>query len=74
MRGIVDRKGEQFAYVQGQNVYTLEGELTGHIEGDYILDLAGNRMWRLTGDGVYSIDGAETIGYLGGERPSEYDL
>ncbi len=74
MRGIVDRKGEQFAYVQGRNVHTLDGELTGYGEGEYILDTAGNRMWRLVGDGIYSLDGAETIGDLGGERPSEYDL
>jgi hypothetical protein len=73
MRGVIDRKGEQFAYVQGHNVYTLDGEPTGYIEGEYILDMAGNRMWRLVGDGIYSLNGAETIGYLGGERPLEYD-
>lgn len=74
MRGIVDRKGEQFAYLQGKTVYTLDGEPTGHVEGEFIIDLAGNRMWRLVGDGIYALDGSETIGYLSSERRSEYDL
>jgi len=74
MRGIVDRKGEQFAYLQGKKVYTLDGEPTGSVEGEFIIDLAGNRMWRLVGDGIYALDGSETIGYLSSERPLELDL
>jgi hypothetical protein len=74
MRGIVDRKGEQFAYVQGKTVFTLDGEATGEIVGEFIVDLVGNRRWRLVGDGIYALDGSETIGYLSSERPSPYDL
>lgn len=73
MRGILDRKGEQFAYVEGNILFTLEGEPTGKIEGDFVVDLAGNRTWRIVGDGLYSIDGSETIGYFSGARPSKYD-
>lgn len=74
MRGIVDRKGEQFAYLQGGILYTLEGEPTGQIQDEFVVDLAGNRMWRIVGDAIYALDGAETIGYLSGERPSAHDV
>lgn len=72
MRGLIDRKGEQFAYFEGKVLYTLEGEPTGRLESDFIVDLSGNRMWRVVGDGVYSIDGQETIGYISSEAPYEY--
>jgi len=71
MRGLVDRKGEQFAYLQGSVLYTLDGEVTGRLEGEYIVDTAGNRIWRVVGDAVYSLDGMESIGYFGGEFASE---
>lgn len=66
MRGLVDRKGEQFAYLDGNTLYTLEGEATGRIQEDFIVDMGGNRIWRIVGDAVYSLDGMETIGYFGG--------
>jgi hypothetical protein len=74
MRGVVDRKGEQFAFVQGNNLYMLDGELSGYVQGEFVVDLAGNRIWRIVGDAIYSLDGNETIGYLGGERPDEWDI
>lgn len=71
MRGLIDRKGETFAYLEGTTLYTLEGEPTGRLEKDFILDLAGKKMWRVIGDGVYALNGMETIGFLGGESASE---
>jgi len=71
MRGLVDKKGEQFAYFVGNTLYTLEDEPTGRLEKTFIVDLSGNRMWRVVGDGVYSLDGMETIGFIGSERPDE---
>lgn len=68
MRGLIDRKGEQFAYLQGNTLYTLEDEPTGRLEGEFIVDVAGNRVWRVVGDAVYSLDGMESIGYFGSER------
>ena len=73
MRGLIDRKGEQFAYLSGNILYTMNGEPTGRKEGDFIVDLAGNKVWRIVGDGVYSLDGMETIGYFGGERRESLD-
>lgn len=73
MRGVIDRKGEQFAFVQGATLYTLDGEATGHIQGEFVLDLAGNPMWRIVGDALYTLDQSETIGYLSSPRPSLYD-
>jgi hypothetical protein len=68
MRGLVDRKGEQFAYLIGNVLYTMEGEPSGRLEGEFIVDLVGRPMWRVVGDGVYAVKGLETIGYLTEER------
>ena len=68
MRGLIDRKGEQFAYLRGNILYTLDGEPTGRLEKGFILDMAGNKRWRVVGDAVYSLNGMETIGYFGSER------
>jgi hypothetical protein len=72
MRGLIDRKGEQFAYLIGNVLYTLEGEESGRLEKPFIVDLAGKKIWRVVGDGVYTLDGSETIGYLGTERQDDY--
>lgn len=74
MRGLIDRKGEQFAYLQGGTLFTLDGEPTGHLRGNYIEDLAGSRIWRVVGDGVYSLDGSETIGFFTAPRSEQYDF
>ncbi len=68
MRGLTDTKGEQFGYLEGTTLYTLDDEPTGYLEGDFIVDLQGSRIWRVVGDGVYSLDGMQTIGFLGEER------
>lgn len=73
MRGLIDKKGEQFAYLQGHVLYTLEGDPTGRIEGNFVVDLAGNCVWRVVGDAVYSLDGMETIGYFSSERDQSLD-
>jgi hypothetical protein len=72
MRGLIDRKGEQFAYLIGNVLYTLEGEESGRLEKPFIVDLAGKKIWRVVGDGIYTLDGSETIGYLGTERQDDY--
>ena len=68
MRGLIDRKGEQFGYVVGNVLYTMDDEPSGRLAGEYILDLAGKPVWRVVGDGVYALRGLETIGYLTEER------
>ena len=72
MRGLIDRKGEQFAYLIGNVLYTLEGEVSGRLQKNFIVDLAGNKIWRIVGDGIYALDGFETIGYLGTETRNDY--
>ena len=72
MRGLIDRKGEQFAYLQGSVLYTLEGEATGRWEGEFIVDLSGKQVWRVVGDAVYSLDGMESIGYFSGEKSEDF--
>jgi hypothetical protein len=67
-RGIVDPKGEQFAYLEGDVLFTIDGEATGRLEGEFIMDLAGNPMWRVMGDGVYTLQGMEPVGYIGSPR------
>ncbi len=68
MRGIVSPKGEQFGYLLGDVLYTIDDEPSGRLQGPFIVDLADNPIWRVVGDGVYALDGMETIGYLTGER------
>ncbi|MCI0394578.1 MAG: hypothetical protein L0332_13760 [Chloroflexi bacterium] len=70
-RGLYDRKGELFAYLVGDTLYTLEDEVTGRLEGDFVVDTAGNRVWRVYGDGVYSLEGFEPIGYFGSRAPED---
>lgn len=73
MRGLVSPKGEQFGYLVGDMLYTLDDEPSGRLQGEYIVDMAGNPIWRVVGDGVYSLNGMETIGYLTGERLDSRD-
>lgn len=70
-RGLIDRKGELFAYLEGGVVYTLDGDPTGRLEGDYVVDMVGNRVWRIDGDGVFKLDTGEAIGYLSGRTPED---
>lgn len=74
MRGLIDNKGEIFAYRQGDQLFTLDDELSGYIRGDFIVDLAGNKVWRMRGDAVYMLDGIQPVGFFGSERPSQYDF
>lgn len=67
MRGLISPKGEQFGYLIGDTLYTMDDEPSGRLDGDYIVDLAGNPVWRVVGDGVYALNGMETIGFC---RPS----
>lgn len=73
MRGLISPKGEQFGYLIGNNLFTMDDEPSGRLEGNFIVDLAGNTVWRVVGDGVYSLNGMETIGFLSAERPDDRD-
>jgi hypothetical protein len=64
VRSLVSPKGETFAYLQDDKLYTLEGEHTGYREGALIVDLAYTAVWRLHGDAIHTLDHSETIGYL----------
>ena len=70
-RGLLDTKGELFAYLEGETLYSLDGEITGRLEGSYVVDTAGNRVWLVQQDGVYSLDGGRAIGYFGSWTPAE---
>ena len=71
-RGLIDRKGELFAYLDNGVLYTIDGDATGRLEGDLIVDMAGNPVWRVQGDGVYSLDATEAIGYFSARTPEDY--
>ena len=68
MRSLTDKKGEQFAYLENNVLYDLEGVATGRREGDFIVDLAGKRIGRVVGNGVYTLDSSESVGFFGGDR------
>lgn len=69
MRGLIDKKGEQFAYLEGNTLFTMDGEATGYLQGEFVVDLAGKKVWRVVGDGVYTLNSAETIGYFSSNTP-----
>jgi len=71
-RGLIDNKGELFAYLQGTTLTTLDGEATGRLEGDFIIDMAGNKVWRVVGDAVYLLDGQQTIGFFSSKTPEDF--
>jgi hypothetical protein len=71
MRGLMDKKGEQFGYLQGNILYDLEGETFGRLEGEFVINRQGNPIWRVVGDGVYTLDSSETIGFFGADAPDE---
>ena len=71
---LVDRKGETFAYLKYNNLYTLEDELTGRLQGKYIVDLEGRPIWQVVGDAVYQLDSFEPVGYFGAERPDHLEF
>lgn len=73
MRGIVSPKGEQFGYIIGDTLYTLDDEPSGRLLGEHVVDMAGNPVWRVVGDGLYSLDGMETIGFVTGDRAERLD-
>lgn len=74
MRGVVDRKGELFAYVIGDRLYTLDDELSGYLHADRVTDLAGEPVWRRVADGLYTLTGMEPVGFLTEDRPDlDYD-
>jgi hypothetical protein len=70
-RGLMDRKGELFAYLQGDSLFSLDGELTGRLEGQFIVDTGGNRVWQVFNDGVYTLDGSEAVGYFSSQSPED---
>lgn len=69
MRGLVDRKGETFAYLVGDQLFTIDDELTGYLRNRSIIDLQGSEVWLVVGDAVYMPDGMEPVGFFTEERP-----
>lgn len=63
IRGLYDRDGEAFGYLDGDKVYDLDGNLTGLLEGRVVYDLAENRKWLIDGDALLDLRGT-VIGYL----------
>jgi hypothetical protein len=70
-RGLLDTKGELFAYLEGDRLFSLDGEWTGRLAGNYIVDTEGNRVWLVQKDGVYTLNGDRAIGYLSSRSPAD---
>ena len=71
-RGLYNRDGEVFGYLQGSRVYDLQGNQTGEMRDRTIYDLDGTRRWLIDGDALLDLRG-NVIGYLG-ENVSRHDL
>ncbi|MBN1680303.1 MAG: hypothetical protein JW966_08415 [Anaerolineae bacterium] len=63
-RGIYNRDGDVFGYVEGIRTYDLNGKQTGVVRDQVIYDTDGNAHWRLSGDAILDNQGT-VIGYLG---------
>ena len=63
-RGIYDRDGEIFGYLDGERIYDLNGNQTGIGRGQVVYDLEENRRWLLDGDALLDPRG-NVVGYLG---------
>ncbi len=71
-RGIYNRDGEVFGYLQGSRTYDLEGNQTGTVHGQIVYDLDGKRRWLIHRDALLDWRG-NVIGYLG-EAISHQDV
>ena len=63
-RGIHDRDGELFCFVEGTRLYNLDGERIGELVGRTVMDTDGKRRWVIDGDALLDLRG-NVIGYLG---------
>lgn len=66
-RGIYDTEGELFGYIEGNLVYTLDGEQVGTLQESTVVNLDNEPMWWIKGDGLYT-DAGDPVGYLGTAR------
>ncbi len=63
-RGISNRDGEVFGYLEGNRIYDLQGQQTGVVQGQVVYDLDGGRQWLLDGDALLDLKG-NVVGYIG---------
>ena len=63
-RGIYDKNGELFGYLDGSEVYDLNDTRTGFFRDGAIYAENGEIQWIVRGDGLYDLKG-ESVGYLG---------
>jgi hypothetical protein len=71
-RGLYDRSGEVFAYLDGTRVYDLDSRQIGELRGQVIYDLDDERHWLVDGDALLDLRG-NVIGYLGESTPHDED-
>ncbi|MBI5957608.1 MAG: hypothetical protein HY866_02665 [Chloroflexi bacterium] len=69
-RGMYDRDGELFGYIDGVRVYNRQGDLIGEMRGQAIYDLQEERRWLLDRDALLDLRG-NVIGYLGARVPQD---
>ena len=70
MRGMYNRDGELFGYLQGSRIYDLDGVQTGVVRGRVIFDMNGDRRLRIDGDALLDIR-YNVVGYLGDRVPAD---
>ena len=71
-RGIYDRDGEVFGYLDGTRVYDLDSRQIGELRGRAIYDLNDERRWLVESDALLDLRG-HVIGYLGERAPRDED-
>jgi hypothetical protein len=71
-RGMYDRGGELFGYLEVTRVYDLDGQQIGELRGRVIYDQEDERRWLVDGDALLDLRG-NVIGYLGERDPHDED-
>ena len=71
-RGLYDRSGEVFGYLDGTRVFDLDSRQIGELRGRVIYDLEDERRWLVDGDALLDLRG-NVIGYLGEPAPRDED-
>ena len=71
-RGLYDRSGEVFGYLDGTRVFDLDSRQIGELRGRVIYDLDDERRWLVDGDALLDLRG-NVIGYLGEAAPRDED-
>ena len=63
-RGMFNKDGELFGYLEGTTIFDLDDNQVGTIRDGVAYAQGGRAQWIIQDDGIFTLKG-ESIGYLG---------